>query len=525
MMEIAGMICLIMGLTASPSFLCAQDPELMKVTSDPNHRTGALPIFFDKDSAKGSPYLVYGWLHGVVELNDHRRLPEKGRGLFFNFDKMYERLYVTDGIGKVWSYPNDSVSSFALGDGDIVYNFEKIPWVSQTHFFQPMVRSQTGYSLYKRLITRIVAADYKSEGYYTTGSRSDQYVDHYVYYVLYPGNRSFKTLLLNKREIKKTFGTESAALNKFFSQNGQEINESTVVDLVHFLNEEHGYTGMAVSTMPVAQPGYRLLRLSSPHNCFPDTARDQGHVDGDGINQPRAGHYDDSSVLLVIPKGLRAEKRVDLVFWFHGWHNNIDTALQFYGLAGQFAASGRNAVLVLPEAAKNAADSYGGKMGRTGMFKSLVEDIVAGLTRDGAIPPGVAAGNIVLAGHSGAYVVIADILDKGEQDVQEVFLFDALYARMNSFMNWVQKKDNHFVHWFTNTGYGPDKMSDTMMLHLRQAQIPYALNEEGAISAAILAANRILFVHSPRQHNDIINKPDDFALLLGNSYFLRAIKE
>ena len=175
-----------------------------------------------------------------------------------------------------------------------------------------------------------------------------------------------------------------------------------------------------------AQEAYRVLRFSSPHNCFPDTARDQGHLDGDGKQLPRAGHYDDSSVLLVVPAGVRLGTNVDLVIWFHGWHNNIDTALSFYGLARQFAASGRNAVLVLPEAAKNAADSYGGKMRQEGMFRSLIADVMAELKRNTVVPANAAAGRISLAGHSGAYSVIADILEHGRQPVNEVFLFDAL---------------------------------------------------------------------------------------------------
>src|SRR5581483_1073436 len=108
--------------------------------------------------------------------------------------------------------------------------------------------------------------------------------------------------------------------------------------------------GVGVGRGVGEQPAYRVVHFSSTHNCFPDTGR------------VKDGHYDDSSVLLVIPRGLKVGKRVDLVFWFHGWHNNIDTALRFYGLADQFAGSGCNAVLVLAEAAKNAADSYGGKM-------------------------------------------------------------------------------------------------------------------------------------------------------------------
>jgi hypothetical protein len=269
---------------------------------------------------------------------------------------------------------------------------------------------------------------------------------------------------------------------------------------------------MVVLAQP--RPVYRLVHFSSTHNCFPDSARDHGHLDGDSIRQPRAGHYDDSSVLLVIPSGLRVRKVVDLVIWFHGWHNNIDTALKFYGLADQFASSGRNAVLVLPEAAKNAADSYGGKMRQQGMFSRLMADVIAELKQKRVIPPDAAAGHIVLAGHSGAYSVMADILDNGQQPVDEVFLFDALYGHLDTFMRWAEAGNHHFVHWFTNTGYGPDKMSDTMMLRLRSDQVPYGYYEEAAVNPGILRENRILFIHSPREHNVIINNPDDFALLL-----------
>lgn len=270
-----------------------------------------------------------------------------------------------------------------------------------------------------------------------------------------------------------------------------------------------------------AQDAYKILHFTSPHNCFPDTARDEGHLDGDGNHLPRSGHYDDSTVLLAVPAELHTVRTVDLVVWFHGWHNNVDTALQFYGLARQFAAAGRNAVLVLPEAARNAADSYGGKMRQEGMFRLLVADILAELKRNRIVPADAVAGRIVLAGHSGAYSVIADILEHGQVGVNEVFLFDALYGRMNTFIRWAEEGNHHFVHWFTNTGYGPDKMSDTMMLQLRRDKMPYGLSEETSVDGTVLKDNRILFVHSPREHNVIINNPDDFALLLRNSFWLR----
>ena len=269
--------------------------------------------------------------------------------------------------------------------------------------------------------------------------------------------------------------------------------------------------------------GYRLLRFASTHNTFPDTARDAGHLDGDHIFQPRQGHYDDSSLLLVVSKSYRRGKKVDLVFWYHGWHNNIDTALRFYGLARQFAASQVNAILVLPEAGKNVADSYGGKMNQKGMFGLLVADVLAQLKKQGLAPEDARAGRIILGGHSGAFLVIANILDNGEQPISEVYLFDALYSHVSSFMNWIgtDTADHHFVHWFTNKGGGTDEVSDTMMLRLKEKGWPFRLVEEAAVAPAILQTSKILFIHSPREHNVIINNPDDFQLLLENSRYLR----
>lgn len=271
-----------------------------------------------------------------------------------------------------------------------------------------------------------------------------------------------------------------------------------------------------------AAPAYRLIRFASSHNSFPDTARDNGHLDGDHIFQPKKDHYDDSSVLLVVPKNFLPSQHIDLIFWYHGWHNNIDTALQFYGLARQFAESGINAILILPEAGKNVADSYGGKMNQQGMFSLLTADVMTQLKKQHLAPANAEPGHITIGGHSGAFLVIANILDYGEQPVDEVFLFDALYSHVPSFMDWIGKdtQQHHFIHWFTNKGGGTDEVSDTMMTRLTQKGWPFQLVEENAVTPAILKSNKILFIHSPREHNVIINDPDDFRLLLENSHHL-----
>jgi hypothetical protein len=258
--------------------------------------------------------------------------------------------------------------------------------------------------------------------------------------------------------------------------------------------------------------------MTSAFTSFPDTGRAKGWLDGDSIYRPVAGHYDDSSVLLVIPPRLKHDRKTNLIFWFHGWHNNIDTALQFYGLARQFAAANGDAVLVLPEAARNAADSYGGKLRQKGDFKALVGDVMEELKQYGIVPGDAEAGHIVLGCHSGGYSAVADILANGQVPVDEVFLFDALYGRVPVFMDWIREdKRHHFVHWYTDHGGGTDVMSDTLMQQLETRHIDYVLTVEASLNPGQILANKILFVHSTREHNVIINDPDDFRLLLENS--------
>jgi hypothetical protein len=189
-------------------------------------------------------------------------------------------------------------------------------------------------------------------------------------------------------------------------------------------------------------------------------------------------------------------------------------------------ASGCNAILVLAETAKNAPDSYGGKLDRPGVFSSLVNDVMHALKKNRIVPDKTEPGNILLAGHSGAFRVIAYILKNGEMQVQEVYLFDALYSQIDKFMQWLaENQQHHFIHWFTNHGGGTDEMSDSMMLQLKNQHIDYRLTEETQINQDILRSNRILFVHSTREHNVIINNPDNFRLLLENSFMLKQISK
>jgi hypothetical protein len=259
------------------------------------------------------------------------------------------------------------------------------------------------------------------------------------------------------------------------------------------------------------------LRFTSHYTSFPDSVRSKVYIHEGSLYSVKE-HYSDSSVFLVAPETLHQKNKVDLVFWFHGWNNNIDTANLFYQIEKQFLASGKTAVLVLAETARNAPDSYGGKLEQKGIFRGLVKDVLNQLKKENLINQKTQVGSITLAGHSGAFRVIAYILANGEMPVNDVFLFDALYSQTDKFLSWIEENKQHrFINWYTNHGGGTDQVSIQMMQQLNDLHLPYQLVEESTLDGRIIKTNRILFVHSPREHNVIINRPDNFQLILQNN--------
>jgi len=265
------------------------------------------------------------------------------------------------------------------------------------------------------------------------------------------------------------------------------------------------------------------FHIQSSHTSFPDTGRANGH-NYHKVLYTAADHYHDSSVLIIVPKNLNVKEKINLVFWFHGWHNNVDNAAVYYELSKQFIASKRNAVLILAETAKDSPDSYGGKLENPGVFKALVADVMNGLKDQQLIPAYCAPDHIILAGHSGAYRVMARIIKNGQMPVDETILFNALYAETEIFTDWIKADQNHhFIDLYTDHG-GTDGESHTMAKLLTQDRIPYIETEEVSITPQLLNSNRLIYIHSAREHNDIINKPDNFRLFLENNPFLKSVK-
>jgi len=239
---------------------------------------------------------------------------------------------------------------------------------------------------------------------------------------------------------------------------------------------------------------------------FPDTGRALGHQ-YQGKIYSAALHYNDASVLVHVPKHFKPAKPFELVFWFHGWYNNIDSAKAYFRLLEQFDASGRNAIFVFPEGPKNAPDSYGGKLEQPGVFDALVQEVVASLQRQKILRkkqmPLTTDLAITLAGHSGAYRVISKII--ANANIEEVLLFDALYGGNDNYIKWIAANVKHrLINIYTKDGGTLDNSLLVAKELSNKWNLSPVLIDEKDLTNSNLMNDRILFIYSHQQHNEVI---------------------
>lgn len=262
--------------------------------------------------------------------------------------------------------------------------------------------------------------------------------------------------------------------------------------------------------------GGKLTRFSTTHAMFPDTARSGGH-DYNGKHFDAAEHYSDSSVLIYVPENYSRKVRLQLVFWFHGWSNSIDSACKQYQLLAQFENSGRNAIFVFPEGPKDAPDSYGGKLEQQHVFQALVKDVVDQLVQEKVIRKSkfsISAVDISLAGHSGAYRVISRIINK--TPVKEVLLFDALYGGNDAYLQWLADPAHRFINIYTRNGGTFDNSLLIAKLTADSLKVPVVSVDESAVTPQLLKTHRKIFIFSEQSHNAVITYNRNWQRFLEN---------
>lgn len=157
--------------------------------------------------------------------------------------------------------------------------------------------------------------------------------------------------------------------------------------------------------------------------------------------------YGDPTVLVFIPHHYRVarDSTVSTVVHFHGHNSTAERAMVAHQLREQLYESKQNAILVVPQLAVNAPDSSAGKLDAPGGFARMLGDalrtldapVVRSAAGAAALSPDASLGRVCVSAHSGGYHAAACALRNGGVVVHETYLFDALYAEVDAFRDWV----------------------------------------------------------------------------------------
>jgi D-alanyl-D-alanine carboxypeptidase/D-alanyl-D-alanine-endopeptidase (penicillin-binding protein 4) len=251
---------------------------------------------------------------------------------------------------------------------------------------------------------------------------------------------------------------------------------------------------------------------------FPHPARAAGHFYHTNFYSA-AEHYSNSDVAIFIPKNFRATDQVDFVVHFHGWMNTVASTLTNYQLVEQFCASGKNAILIVPEGPHYAPDSFGGKLEDTNGFARFMDEAVEKLRASGALAnTNFETGRVIIAGHSGGYHVMAAILDHGglADKIKEAWLFDALYGGTENFAVWQKNENGRLVDIYTDHG-GTKEETENLMAGYKANGVSFFAGEETISTPSDFQKEKIVFIHTDLTHNETVYRRDEFEEFLKTS--------
>ena len=254
----------------------------------------------------------------------------------------------------------------------------------------------------------------------------------------------------------------------------------------------------------------------------------------------RGTRHRDATTIVFIPHHYRVmdDHALDLLVHFHGHHTTAAKAMERHQLREQFYDSKQNAVLVMPQGPVNAPSSNGGKLERPGGLRRFLAEVrrtlqapeIARALGRASILRRVRVGKVCISAHSGGYHVAARCLERGGFNVNEVFLFDALYGRVRSFRDWVLERkqasgvERHKLVSFYNAHSRVRKGNMRLLQDFSRARIR-CLHEtkEGTLPRAKFTRGRVIFIKTRISHNGLTHRHNNLRDCLYASCFTRRL--
>jgi serine-type D-Ala-D-Ala carboxypeptidase/endopeptidase (penicillin-binding protein 4) len=312
----------------------------------------------------------------------------------------------------------------------------------------------------------------------------------------------------------------SLLLNRYVATPGYDNRDQLDAIAVMLANFSGGSMPSHETQVEEYAPEGQLLFAQLPSAPFPHPARANGHWNRDHTQfYDTPTHYMDNTVAIFIPKGFHESDKIDFLVHFHGWRHTVAGTLDQYKLIDQFAASGKNAILVVPQGPFNAPDSFDGKLEDTNGFANFMADVVATLKNSGDLAqPNFEIGTVILSGHSGGYEAMSSILNRGglSDKIREVWLFDALYAGTENFVAWQKAQGGRLLDVYTDHG-GTEYETADLKTYYQTNGVSFFDGEDTAATQDNLQMNKIVFLHTDLAHDDTVAKRQAFQHFLETS--------
>jgi hypothetical protein len=237
----------------------------------------------------------------------------------------------------------------------------------------------------------------------------------------------------------------------------------------------------------------------------------------------KSARYKDATVIVFVPHyyRIRAGLKVDALVHFHGYRDTAREAMLRHQMREQLVASGQNAIAIFPQGPVRAEDMSGGKLDEPGGLLALLTEVREVLqlpslqTKLGraAIPARARMGRCILSAHSGGFKVVASCLEVGAWNVNEVYLFDALYGKSDVFRDWLaatwrkrgaETERHKLVSFFS--GETPIIENRRLMGMLEKGGMKYVSDQlDGAeMTKRDLTKARAVFIRTASSHDRVL---------------------
>ena len=195
----------------------------------------AIPEFHTREDTKGSIYLFSNWQRGLVAKSDDRTIVDDSSSLY-NLNKVTGALIMTKDFNSGLTIDKAEIKFFTLFDSlKNSHSFMIVPAISSSSFCE-IIALGNDYDIFKLTTTKFVKANLSTDGFATSGSNYDEYVDTRQYYLLNVKDGSVTKFEPKKKEIKQVFANNTSAQQFLNLHKADEINDAFLKNIIANIN-------------------------------------------------------------------------------------------------------------------------------------------------------------------------------------------------------------------------------------------------------------------------------------------------